>query len=113
MTGSVLAWSETRRSKSLVVGRIIEPTSKADTLRVLGEFGVAAPALRTVFRALARCVERDYRSVLATACLAYSARTAAGRLSLVLYDCTVRHEALVVRVGVRDHHRGGCRSTGP
>jgi hypothetical protein len=30
--------------KSLVVGRIIEPTSKADTIRVLDEFGVAAPA---------------------------------------------------------------------
>ena len=74
--------------KSLVLARIIEPTSKADTLRVLGEVGVPTPALRTVFRTLARCIERDYRGVLATACLAHSAATAAGRLSLVLYDCT-------------------------
>ena len=74
--------------KDLVLGRIIEPTSKADTLRVLTEIGVSAPSLRTVFRALARCIERDYRGLLATACLASSARTKAGRASLVLYDCT-------------------------
>jgi hypothetical protein len=74
--------------KDLVLGRIIEPTSKADTLRVLEDIGVPAPSLRTVFRALARCIERDYRGTLAKACLAHSARTVAGRASLVLYDCT-------------------------
>jgi hypothetical protein len=73
--------------KDLVLGRIIEPTSKADTLRVLSEIGVSAPSLRTVFRALARCIDRDYRGSLARACLAHSARTPAGQ-SLVLYDCT-------------------------
>ena len=65
--------------KALMLGRIIEPTSKADTLRVLDEVGVAAPSLRTVFRALARCIERDYRDVLARACLRHSASTTAGR----------------------------------
>lgn len=74
--------------KALVLGRIIEPTSKADTLRVLAETGVPVPSLRTMFRALARCVKRDYRNTLAKACLARSASTVAGRLSLVLYDCT-------------------------
>ena len=43
--------------KAMVLGRIVEPTSKADTLpRVLGEIGVEGPSLRTVFRALARCM---------------------------------------------------------
>jgi hypothetical protein len=74
--------------QALVLGRVIEPTSKADTLRVLADIGVPAPSLRTVFRALARCIEADYRGALATACLAHSASTAAGRASLVLYDCT-------------------------
>jgi hypothetical protein len=74
--------------RALVLTRIIEPTSKADSLRVLEEIGVTAPALRTVFRALGRCVERDYRNTLAKACLAHSAKTAAGRASLVLYDVT-------------------------
>lgn len=74
--------------RALVLGRIIEPTSKADTLRVLEEIGVPAPSLRTVFRVLVRCVEQDYRNTLAKACLAQSASTAAGAASLVLYDCT-------------------------
>lgn len=73
--------------KALVLARIVEPTSKADTIRVLGELGVSAPSLRTIFRALARCIERDYRGTLGKACLAHSAATA-GRASLVLYDCT-------------------------
>ena len=98
---------------ALVLARIIEATSKADSIRVLAELGLPAPSLRTIFRALGRCIERDYRDTLATACLAYSASTATGKAALVLYDCTVRHEALVVRVGVRDRHRGWCRSTGP
>jgi Transposase DDE domain len=73
---------------ALVLARIIEPTSKADSIRVLAELGIAAPSLRTIFRALGRCIERDYRDTLATACLAYSASTAAGKAALVLYDCT-------------------------
>jgi hypothetical protein len=44
-----------------VLARIIEPTSKADSMRVLAELGIAAPSLRTIFRALGRCIERDYR----------------------------------------------------
>ena len=98
--------------RRLVLARIIEPTSKADTVRVLGEVGAGVPGLNTIYRSLKRCQQRDYRSLLATACLAHSARTS-GRSALILYDVTVRHEALVVRVGVRDPHRGGCRSTGP
>ncbi|NDL56664.1 hypothetical protein F7O44_06225 [Phytoactinopolyspora sp. XMNu-373] len=98
--------------KAMVLARIIEPTSKADTIRVLDEIGVKAPSLRTLFRALQRCQDRDYRDTLAKAATGFSARTT-GTASLVLYDCTVRHEALVVRVGVRDHHRGTCRGTVP
>jgi hypothetical protein len=98
--------------RALVLARIIEPTSKADTVRVLGEVGAGVPGLNTIYRSLKRCQQRDYRSLLAKACLAHSARTS-GRSALILYDVTVRHEALVVRVGVRDPHRGACRSTGP
>ncbi len=73
---------------ALVLARIIEATSKADSIRVLAELGLPAPSLRTIFRALGRCIERDYRDTLATACLAYSASTATGKAALVLYDCT-------------------------
>jgi hypothetical protein len=94
--------------KSLVLARIVEPTSKADTIRVLDELGVPAPALRTVFRALARCIERDYRGRLATACVAHSAHTSAGRASLVLYYCTTLYfetdeEDTLRRVGMSNY----------
>ena len=72
--------------KALVLGRIIEPTSKVDTLRVLAEVGVSAPSPATVTRCLRRVVERDYRGVLAGACYAHA--TAGARLALVLYDVT-------------------------
>ena len=38
--------------RDLVLARIIEPTSKADSLRVLGEVGVEAMSYRTLNRRL-------------------------------------------------------------
>ena len=61
--------------RSMVLARIVEPTSKADTVRVLRSLGVTPPALSTLYRALKRCQKRDYRDRLAKACLAHSART--------------------------------------
>jgi len=97
--------------RAMVLARIVEPTSKAEVVRVLDEIGAPAVSLRTLFRSLARSQARDYRGQLATAAWAHSVRTS-GTAALVLYDVTVRHEALVVRVGVRDHHRGRGRSQG-
>lgn len=73
--------------KALVLARVIEPTSKADTVRVLAELGVPGPSLRTIFRSLTRCVARDYRDRLARAAMAHSMRTS-GTATLVLYDVT-------------------------
>ena len=95
----------------LVLARVVEPVSKADTVRVLQDLGVGAPHVNTLHAALARAGGRDYRGQLATACRAHSARTT-GTGALVLYDVTVRHEALAVRMEVRDHHRGRRRSRG-
>lgn len=72
--------------RKLVLARVVEPTSKADTIRVLDELGVAAPSLRTIWRTLARCVENDWRDRLSTAAYAHATRD--GALSLVLYDST-------------------------
>ncbi|HEU5008891.1 MAG TPA: IS1634 family transposase [Jatrophihabitantaceae bacterium] len=96
--------------KALVLGRIVEPTSKADTIRVLGDLGVPAPSLRTIFRTLTRCIERDYRDTLAKACLAHSASTTAGRASLVLYDVTtlwfeIENEDKFRKVGMSKERR--------
>ena len=94
--------------KRLVLARIIEPTSKADTIRVLSEIGVPAPGLRTIFRSLGRCVARDYRDQVSRACVAHSAR--GGRVAMVLYDVTTLHfeaekEDQLRRVGMSKEHR--------
>nr|WP_211176767.1 IS1634 family transposase [Pseudonocardia acidicola] len=75
--------------RAMVCARVIEPTSKADTVRVLAEIGAPAPTVRTLLRALARCEQRDYRGKLATACLAQATR--GGALGLILYDVTTLH----------------------
>jgi hypothetical protein len=93
---------------SLVLGRIIEPTSKADTVRVLTELGVPTPSRATFMRCLKRVVERDYRQVVSDACFAYATRD--GALALVLYDVTTlyfeaEHEDALRKVGMSKERR--------
>ena len=72
--------------RQLVIARLIEPTSKADSVRVLEEIGVPAPtSYRTIKRRLPRYAEESWRHGLAAAC---AARAAIGPASLVLYDVT-------------------------
>lgn len=73
----------------LVAARIVEPTSKLDTIRVLADLGVSAPHRNTLSNSLRRCVQRDYRSQVASACWAHA--TAAGPVALVMYDLTTLH----------------------
>lgn len=68
----------------LVLARIIEPTSKADSVRVLKEIGVGSASLRTMFRTLQRATQRDYRAQIATACFSHAMTH--GDVSLVLYE---------------------------
>jgi Transposase DDE domain len=75
--------------QALVLARIIEPTSKADTVRVLAELGVPGPTRVTFMRCLKRVIERDYRAVIAKSCFARA--TYGGGLALVLYDLTTLH----------------------
>jgi len=70
----------------MVLARIVEPTSKADSLRVLAEIGAEHASLRTMFRSLKRCQARGYRDTIAASC--YEHACSAGDLSLVLYDVT-------------------------
>lgn len=67
----------------LVCARIIEPTSKADSLRVLAETGVAAASYPTLNRRLPTFAKPAFRQALSGAC-ARHARL--GPASLVLYD---------------------------
>ncbi|MDM4764443.1 IS1634 family transposase, partial [Galbitalea sp. SE-J8] len=71
----------------LVLARLVEPTSKADTIRVFAEMGVPdAPSLPTIYRTLKRSITADWRGMIATAAYAHAARH--GPLTLVLYDVT-------------------------
>lgn len=69
--------------QALVLARIIEPTSKLDSLRVLGETGVVAPSYRTLRRRLPVFAVEGWRTSLSSACAAHARL---GPTSLVLYD---------------------------
>jgi hypothetical protein len=69
--------------RQLVCARIIEPTSKADWLRVLEEAGVAGPSYPTLNRRLPVFAKPGFRQALSKACAEHAAL---GPASLVLYD---------------------------
>jgi hypothetical protein len=69
--------------RQLVLARIIEPTSKLDSLRVLEEAGIASASYRTVKRRLAGYAAEGRREALAAACARHAGL---GPASLVLYD---------------------------
>lgn len=72
----------------LVLARLVEPTSKLDSLRVIGELGIEAFHHNTYYTALRRCADRGYRDQLATACFEHVWTGAGGDVSLLLYDTT-------------------------
>jgi hypothetical protein len=70
--------------RQLVLARIIEPTSKLDSARVLEEVGgVDPPSYRTLLRRLPVYAKDAWRQKIAAAC---AARVGLGPASLVLYD---------------------------
>ena len=67
----------------LVLARIIEPTSKLDSARVLEEAGVEAVSYRTLKRRLPKYAKQAWRQRLSVACAGHAGL---GPASLVLYD---------------------------
>ena len=67
----------------LVLARIIEPVSKADSLRVLQEAGLAGPSYATLKRRLPAYAKEAWRQRISAACAAHAGL---GPASLVLYD---------------------------
>ena len=72
--------------RDLVIARIAEPTSKADSMRVLTDLGAKVVSYRTIQRHLAQIGPGGYRDLIATKCFAHATDT--GGLSLILYDVT-------------------------
>jgi hypothetical protein len=71
--------------QGLVLARIIEPTSKLESIRVLEEVGVPAASYPTINRRLARYATEAWRDRIAGACAAHAGL---GPATLVLYDVT-------------------------
>ncbi|MHC1770120.1 MAG: IS1634 family transposase [Flexilinea sp.] len=70
---------------SLCIARIVEPTSKLDSLRVLKELGVDHLEKNQLYRCLERVTEQDYRKTISQACFEHAMDR---ELNLVLYDVT-------------------------
>jgi hypothetical protein len=71
--------------RDLVLARIIEPTSKMDTPRVLDEVGVPSASYPTINRRLPVYAGQEWRQRLARACAVHAGL---GPATLVLYDVT-------------------------
>lgn len=69
----------------LCIARIVEPTSKLDSLRVLSDLGISNLSKDRLYRCLVRAVVKDYRTIISTACFNQAANQG---LRLVLYDVT-------------------------
>jgi hypothetical protein len=85
--------------RQLVLARIIEPTSKQDSLRVLAEVGVDAASYATVKRRLPVYAEEGFRRRLAAACAAH---VGLGPASLVMFDVSTLYFETDVGDGFRE-----------
>lgn len=69
----------------LCIARVVEPTSKLDSLRVLADLGIADLSKDRLYRCLGRVAEKDYRATISRVCFD---QVAGKNLTLVLYDVT-------------------------
>ncbi len=71
--------------RQLVLARVVEPTSKLDSIRVLDELGITPPSYPTIKRRLPVYAQTEWRQRLAAACAEH---VGLGPATLVLYDVT-------------------------
>jgi len=71
--------------EALCIARIVEPTSKLDSLRVLADLGVAPIDRNKLYRCLVKAANLDYRRTISQACFDH---IHGHGLTLLLYDVT-------------------------
>ena len=71
---------------ALCIARLVEPTSKLDSLRVLADLGINGFSNTAIHRCLKRVITNNYRDKLAKLCFAQASKGAG--ITLVLYDVT-------------------------
>lgn len=69
----------------LTIARIVEPTSKLDSLRVLSDLGIGNLSKDRLYRCLSRVVTQNYRTTISRLCFDHSFNQG---LNLILYDVT-------------------------
>ena len=69
--------------EALCIARIVEPTSKLDSLRVLADLGVGPIDQNKFYRSLAKAADQDYRKTISQACFEHASGHG---LTLMLYD---------------------------
>lgn len=69
----------------LCIARIVEPTSKIDSLRVLTDLGINGLNKDKLYRCLKRIIVQDYRSSISKLCFSWANSQG---ITLVLYDVT-------------------------
>lgn len=82
----------------LCIARIVEPTSKLDSLRVLSDLGIEGLSKDKLYRCLSRVVAKDYRTTISAACFT---QAESWGLNLVLYDVTTLYFEIQQEDGYR------------
>ena len=70
---------------ALCIARLVEPTSKLDSLRVLADLGIDQFKRDQLYRCLQMVIENNYRDTISQVCFNHSVKKG---LSLLLYDVT-------------------------
>ena len=70
---------------NLCIARIVEPTSKLDSLRVLSDLGINDLNKDQLYRCLRKVIKKDYRKTISQLCFEHADKQ---NLNLVLYDVT-------------------------
>jgi transposase len=73
--------------RRLCIARLVEPTSKLDSIRVLADLGVDGGSEDRLYRCLQRVIANKYQDKLAALCFAHASNRQGG-ITLVLYDVT-------------------------
>jgi len=84
--------------EALCIARIVEPTSKLDSLRVLADLGVNPIDRNKLYRCLVKAANLDYRRKISQACFD---RLQGSDLTILLYDVTT----LYFEVQKEDNYR--------
>jgi len=69
----------------LCIARLVEPTSKLDSLRVLADLGVTTTSRDRLYDCLSRVIKKNYRTQVAKLCFTHASKNG---ISLLLYDVT-------------------------